>query len=332
VANLNLLYPNIVCIGSGIVDYITFASENWLVEICVNAKKGGVVSVSENAFMSLLNSLSNPILIKAGGSAGTVIKGLGQLGSNAALISRTGDDKNGKFLRSVFEEHKIAFYGSTCEGTTAKVLCVITPDGERTFFFCGNTLCGTPHVQDLDEEVIKNSKLIHMEGYTVRNKDIIEAILKMADQYNLTTSLDLGAFTLVQEHRQFFKELLAKDIDICFGNAEEMRALFGSEPAVDEALKNRPGVSVATRGDQGCKLYCHGQVFCFPAVKSIVVDSSGAGDLFTSGFLFGITQGWSIRRCVELALYLGKSIVSYVGPELPEKAWQEVRHKFLAHR
>lgn len=325
----------ILCIGSSIVDHIIFVSDEWLREIGVEIglEKGGVLSIPSDTFESILECLiqlphSNPPMTKAGGSAGTTVKGLGQLGCRAGFLSRAGSDGKGQFIRSILSRKGVTVYGPLLPGKTAQVLCAITPDGERTFLFCGDEINGTPKVDDLDESLIKAAKIVHIEGYTVRNKKLLTTIIELAHKHNTKISMDLGAFVLVRENRDFLKKSILDNIDILFGNADEMRALFGSNQAVDQALKKLPCLSFAMKGSKGGSLYWKGAVSHFSANEITVVDTSGAGDLFISGLLGGILQNMTLEQCVALATHIGGLIVSVVGPELTKDQWNQIKKEF----
>ena len=181
----SLVAYDVVCIGSSIVDYTVTVTEEWLKNS--GAEKGGVKSLSVAEFDNCLHSLmllskTMPPMIKAGGSAGTSVKGLGQLGCSAAFLSRSGDDDNGYFIRSVLKENHVDAYGPMLPGKTARVLCGITSDGQRTFFFVVGTT-GTPKAEDLIEELFQKTTIVHIEGYVLRDKKFLKKIIFYARKY-----------------------------------------------------------------------------------------------------------------------------------------------------
>lgn len=329
---------DILCIGSSIVDHIVFVTDDWFNQKSEEwgLEKGGVLSISLDEFESILHSLSflniSPPLIKAGGSAATTAKGLAQLGCEVAFLSRSGKDENSRFLRFVLQKNGAQVYGPQLPGRTSQVLCLITPDRERSFLFQGDKINGTPKTEDLEEALLKSAQSIHIEGYTVRNKELLMTTIEIAQKYKIKISMDLGSFVLVQENREFLRREILENIDILFGNRKEMLALFGTERAIDQGLKSLSSLSLALKGPEGCSVYWKGKKIHFCTDKVEVIDTSGGSDLFASGLLFGLIKEWSLEKSVTLANYIGGAVITVVGPELSEEQWMNAKKKFNVSR
>jgi sugar/nucleoside kinase (ribokinase family) len=314
-----------VCIGSSIVDYTVFVTDEWLKSSDV--EKGGLIQVSSTQFNETLCSFKYSPIVKTGGSAGIAVKGLGHLGSDVAFLSRYGDDEEGRFFRSTLLENKVQLYGPILHGETPRVLCLITPDGQRSFFFCSGDH-GTPSAHDLTEEPFQDAHIVHCEGYTLRNKPLLEKIIQIAQKHNVKISFDLGSFIPVRDNREYIKQTIIPSLDILIGNEDEMTALFGSDSERDYSLKNLPCLSVVLKGKEGCFITYNKEMFHFDTKPVLPIDTTGAGDMFTSGLLFGLTQGWPLEKCAALANRLGSTVVENIGGEIPEEQWLDIKKEY----
>lgn len=322
---------DVLCIGGSIVDYSIPVQEEWLAQ--VDVEKGGVKTVSSLDFDAYLMSLkanqkTSPPTIRVGGSAGNVVKGLGQLGCSSAFLSRSGNDENGYFVRSVLQSNHVQVVGSMYPGITAKVMCCITPDGQRTFLFCGGDH-GILTINDIQEKAIQNTSYVHIEGYALRNREFLDKIIQLAQKNKCKISFDLSSFVLARENREYLIKAILPNLDILFGNFDEMRALFGDELAIKSSLKSLKCLSVMTLGENGCKVFSKKQHFHSPVQSVRVVDTTGAGDLFISGFLYGKIQGKSLEQCAALGNRLGSTIATILGPELPLDQWKQIKQSPL---
>lgn len=313
---------DILCIGGSLVDYTIFILDKQLPALGVT--KGGVLSVSTQKFDETLQALAHlpnttPPYVDAGGSAGIVAKTLGALGSHVIFVSRSGADENGLQFRSTLQQQNVTLCGPLTSGTTGRVLCCITPDGQRSFLFSSGSN-GIPQVEDLDPSLIRGTKLVHIEGYTIRNIELLEALLKLAKKNNIPISYDLGCFILVQEHQIYLKEKVLPLVDILIGNEDEMAALFGSQAEIKKSLCNLSSLTVMLQDKEGCTVFQHGTSTHYTTTTTPVVDSTGAGDCFTAGFLFGWINKWPLEKSVALGQNLGRLVVARVGTDLtPEE-------------
>jgi sugar/nucleoside kinase (ribokinase family) len=265
--------------------------------------------------------------VKTGGSAGIVVKSLGCLGCSPVFLSKYGSDKEAQFFKSTLQEYGVTLLGKNVEGETGRVLCCISPDGQRSFFFCMESI-GDPDVEDVIDSLFQNVKILHIEGYFLRNKPLLEKLLKVALNNRVCVSFDLGTFVLVKENREYLKHKVLPYIHILIGNHDEMKALFNTDHEIDHSLKELACTSVVLKGEEGCLLYCDGVMKRYSTRKVIPLDTTGAGDLFTSGFLFGILKNWPIEKCVQLANLLGGEVVQHIGGEIPQNRWNEIKKEF----
>lgn len=325
---------DVLCVGSSIIFHYICSSDEWLraISIELGIEKGSVMTITRSQFESIIAShmRSGKLepLISSGGSSVTVAKGLAKLGVQVGVMSRSGSDTYSHYFENSLDTSGVALHLNKYEGNTALVLCIVTPDGERTFLFAGDKKCGTPHADDLNPDLIQACKILHLEGYSLRNKQMLDRALRLAKKAGVQTSFDLGSYVIVRENRDFIERKILPHVDYLFGNADEMRALFGDEEKIDLALRSRHGVSFALQGERGGAFYEHGCRTPFEANRKDVVDSSGAGDLFTSGVLSGIINRLELDEAVSLGSYIASRVVECVGADLPEDVWREISSEF----
>ena len=315
-----LLGSDVLCIGNALVDTFAFVSGNRLSQAGV--EKGGEISVSSLYFENQLSTLSKTQKKVTGGSAANTAKGLGRLGCSVSLLARLGNDTTGQFVQSVMAEHNVHLCTNLFSGTTSRVLCLITPDGQRSFLFCGGTV-GITSPLDVNESTLQKTKIVHHDGYILRNKPLLEKSLDLCNKLHIVASLDLGSFSLVREHKKYILENVLPRIDILIGNSDEMHTLFGSDQEIHKALLQRSALSVHLKSKKGCTLYCNGKALEIPTHPKKPIDSTGAGDLFTSGFLYGLLHNWSLEKSARMGHSLAGEVISHIGAEIPLHIWKE---------
>lgn len=318
---VTLFGSDVLCIGNALMDTFAFVSDKEIAQAGV--EKGAEASVSGQFFDQQLLCLSVEKEQFTGGSAANTAKGLGRLGCTVSLLARTGDDEAGKYIRSIMKAHAVQLPKTIYSGTTSRVFCLITPEGQRSFLFSGGT-SGAFLPSELDEHEFSQAKIVHHDGYILRNKPLLEASLAMCKKHGVQTSLDLGAFSLVRDNRSYLIQKILPSLDMLIGNSDEMRALFGSDQEIHTALLNRRGISIRLQGENGCTIYENGHLIYVPTTPKKAIDSTGAGDLFISGFLYGRIQGWSLEKSASLGHRLAGIVIEHMGAEIPAHYWPEI--------
>jgi sugar/nucleoside kinase (ribokinase family) len=275
--------------------------------------------------------------VRSGGSAANTIHGLANLGVETGFIGKIGKDQMGKVFRMDMVNAGIRPHLNTSSSETGRSVALISPDTERTFAtFLGAAIeLGR---EDLSYELFSQYQVFHIEGYIVQNHSLLEDALKLAQMNGLKISLDLASFNVVDQNREFLEEMLKEYVDIVFANEEEARSLTGKEPA--EALEQlarlceiavvkvgKEGSLVSSRqsavGGQrsavGSQRYKIGVI----PVKSI--DTTGAGDLYASGFLYGLVNGFPLDKCGKIGAILAGKVIEVIGPKIDEEGWKAVK-------
>lgn len=320
---------DVLGVGAPIIDYVIVTSDEYLAQ--VPGEKGGMVVVEYELLLSIIeNSGSQPLII-AGGSGANTIKGLANFGHQCGLIGKIGKDHAGqKFLESM-RSLKIIPYLSQTSTPTAQVVCLITPDGERTMrSFLGATQ--EMSAEDLDPKVFKGTKLVHIEGYSLLNGELAQTAMQYAKNNGAKVSFDLGSFEVVLTYKQRILDLLSCYVDVIFANADEIQALFQLSPEKGCSILNSMcPTAVVLLGKEGCLVGTESnQVHC-PAFPVKAVDTTGAGDLFASGFLHGYLQGLLPEECARYGALTAAAVVQVQGVDIPLQVWQGIKER-CCHR
>ncbi len=266
-----------------------------------------------------------PSELAAGGSAANTIHGLASLGVRTAFIGKVGDDEMGRFFAEDFKKAGCdpkLLIGKTDTGVATTF---ITPDSERTFAtYLGSAAELTP--DDLSEEMFKGYEVFHIEGYLVQNHALIRRAVELAKSSGCTVSLDLASYNVVEANLDFLTSLIGHGIDIVFANEEEIKAFTGHEPELGlEKLSGMAGIAVVKVGSKGAMVKRGIEKVHVPAYQATVIDTTGAGDLFASGFLYGFVHGLSLAKSAEYGALLASTVISTMGARIAEPEWNRLK-------
>lgn len=314
---------SVLGIGAPIVDYLIEVEDDYLSKI--SGSKGGCELVDYKTFKKILHeNQDRPSLTASGGSGANTIKGLAHLHIQSALLGKIGHDEEGMFFLNKVVQMGVIPILIPCSHQTQQVICLITPDKQRTMR-CYLGAGGEFKENDLNRGFFLGFNHIHLEGYALRNGKLVEAALKLAKECGCTTSFDLGCYELVEE----FKERILNDVlplvDIVFANKDESHSLTGKYcgEACQELLTFCP-TAVVLVGKDGCYVGERGEVTHCPTTSVQMLDSTGAGDLFASGFLYGFLKGYEGPLSARIGNLLGGTVVQVIGAEIPEERWPGV--------
>ncbi len=313
-------------VGSPVVDYVLNIEEEALSK--VSGQKGGMELVEPEALASFL-SLSNAQPVRSpGGSAGNTTFALARLGTRCAFLGKVGTDDNGAYYQSIFES-----LGGDCtrfkihtDLPTACCVSLVTPDSERTMrtaLGAAMTLDGS----DIGPQDFALCRHAHVEGYLLFNPDLTLAVLQAAKNAGCTVSLDLGSFEVVQAARSILPDLLSRFVDVVFANEEEAEAFCGSQDpqAGLDALAAHCREAVVKIGADGAWLKAEGPAIHVPARRvDAVVDTTGAGDYWAAGYLFGKLKDLSMTRRAEIGALLSSHVIRVMGAELSPRIWEQI--------
>jgi fructokinase len=303
-------------IGNAIVDVICKVEESFLSENKLT--KSTMKLVDETEFKKLLSNLKIEETI-AGGSVANSIVGLSQLGNAVSFIGKINSDELGnKYEKSLISENVKYYYQKKKESIpTGTCLILITPDSERTMCtFLG--IAGKISDKDIDENAVKNSELIFLEGYLWDEGDPKKAFNK-AISISKKKVMTLSDQFCVERHKKSFFDLVNNKLDITLANEQEILSLIDAK-SFNEVIsfgKQLGKLLVITRGKKGSIAIQKNEVFECNSKKDLkIVDLTGAGDLFASGFLHGLINNLSIKESLEKGTEMSSKIIQKIGARL----------------
>ncbi len=307
---------DVTAIGNAIVDVLAQSDDKFLEE---HKLPKGAMSLIDATDAERLYEIMGPGVERSGGSAANTAAGLSGLGARVGFIGKVSDDQLGDVFRHDIRAVGVEFdTPPLSEGlSTARCLIFVTPDAQRTMqTFLGACTAFSAH--DVDEEMIKNSKVLYMEGYLWDAPHAIDGLLKAIDvaktagtKVSFTTS---DAFC-VGRFRDQFLDLIQNHIDILFANESEILSLFETDDfdAAVERVRPMCEIAVVTRSEKGAVVVSGNETHKIEAQKVNVVDTTGAGDAFAAGFLYGYTQGKPLDVCGKLGVALASEAISHYG-------------------
>jgi sugar/nucleoside kinase (ribokinase family) len=315
----------IAAVGSALVDICLTESDAFVTG--TGAAKGGMTLVTNEQIRELVGKSANKPVIVPGGSACNTILGIGKLGNPAGFIGKRGNDDLGALFEKGVRAHGVEPLLQTSATPTGNVLSVITPDAQRTMFtFLGASSETDPASVTPDQ--FTDVALVHVEGYLLFNHDLIRATLEAARQAGALVSLDLASFTVVEAEKALLEELCAKYVDIIIANEDEARAFTGlsDEPAALKALCTKADIAVLKIGKRGSYIG-HGDtsVTIGRMGDGSAVDTTGAGDLWAAGFLYGLVNGLTLEACGKLGSACGYEVCQVIGAQIPEEGWERIK-------
>ncbi len=312
-------------LGNALVDILVRIDDDALLR-SLDLPKSCMTLVREEQVNAILERISGLQKQEAcGGSAANTISGLARLGVPTGYIGKIGNDPYGDFFAGEMRRHgtEARMFRGTAQ--TGRALGFITPDSERTFAtFLGAAV--ELDAADLSPELFCGWDYFHIEGYMVQNHPLVETALRLAKGAGLEVSLDLASHNVVRENLAFLQEMVGRYVDIVFANEDESMA-FSGENSPAEALVTispRCRIAVVKLGKNG-SLIKHKEerheIGCIPAKA---VDTTGAGDLYAAGFLYGLIQGYALPVCGRIGSLLSGKVVEVIGAKLDEAKWKEV--------
>ncbi|MBN1578240.1 MAG: adenosine kinase [Chitinispirillaceae bacterium] len=318
----------IAAVGSALVDICLIEDEAYLA--ATGAPKGGMTITTSRHIQELLGRSENRPIIVPGGSACNTILGIGKLGNSARFIGKRGNDNYGTLFEEGVHSHGVEPVLQTSSTPTGNVLSIITPDAQRTMF----TFLGASSEMDpgaITPDLFTDVALVHIEGYLLFNHDLICATLKAAKTAGVLISLDLASFTVVETSKSLLETLCEQYVDILIANEDEARAFtgFSDEKQALDALSRKTDCAVLKVGKRGSYITHNGTTITVPRMgDGHAVDTTGAGDLWAAGFLFGLVNGFPLDACGKIGSACGYEVCQVIGAQIPDAGWKRIRLLF----
>jgi sugar/nucleoside kinase (ribokinase family) len=311
------IHFDVIGIGNAIVDIIGRCEDSFLKDRSL--QKGAMQLVDADAVSTLYGSMGPAVEI-SGGSAANTIVGIASLGGDAAYIGKVADDEFGRIFAHDIRAAGVTFQTPPSKGgaPTARSLILVTPDGERTM----NTFLGVSPELDgeaLDHDLIAAGRIVYLEGYLFDRDEAKAAFRNAAKTAALAgrqVALTLSDGFCVDRHRNEFRTLIKEQVDILFANESEITSLYQTS-SFEEAARNAAAdvrLAVLTRSEKGAEIHSHGETIKVAAMPvKEVVDTTGAGDLYAAGFLYGHAKGLELETCGKLGSMAAAEIISHLG-------------------
>ena len=319
---------DVLGIGNAIVDVIAPTQDDFLVTHQLN--KGAMMLIDENRAETLYAAMG-PAQIISGGCAANTASGVASLGGRASFIGKVRNDTLGKLFAQNIHAFKVSFTTEAAVSgpATARSMIMVTPDGERTMnTYLGACLGLAP--EDVDEATVAASAYVYLEGYLwdpPLAKEAFRKAAKIAHAAGRKVALTLSDAFCVDRYRDEFMDLLrSRTVDVLFANEHELKSLFVTEDfdTAVAAIRDTGALGVVTRGAQGAMTVTRDEtvsVRAFPIER--LVDTTGAGDLFASGFLYGLARGATGTDCLRLGALAAAEVITHLGAR-PERSLREL--------
>ena len=315
----------IVGIGNALVDILAHEDDIFVEK--TGYRKGGMNLVESVFIDQTLSIVSGTTTVVPGGSACNTIVGVGKLGGNARFIGKCGQDAMGELFKEDLQNSHVDPILMKSASHTGRVLSIVTPDAQRSMF----THLGAASELTPDEIVgcnFMDAAIVHVEGYLLFNSDLIITALRRAKEDGAMVSLDLASYTVVESSKELLETLVTEYVDILMANEDEAAAFTGyhDERKAIEALSERAKIAVLKIGSRGSYIAYDGEIVKIdPMGEGSAIDTTGAGDLWASGFLFGLTRGYAVEKCGRLASACGYEVCQVVGADISDEGWSRIK-------
>ena len=307
----------VIGFGAPCIDYVIQNSDP--IRHILDDQTDGRLEIDEKTFQKIILSTGSPPKILPGGSACNVLRGLAKQGHFCALSGVVGEDDSAIKLRDNFKEYGILPLFQKRKGFSAKIICIVHRDGRRTM----RALPGVStdwSIQEFNLDSLREITHAHMEGYFLLQDGLAEKVIQHANN----TSLDLASHEIVASHKKRIQALIPK-LDLLFANEKEAHELTGLPP--DRAacsLSQQGPTTIITIGEKGCCIAKNQELFHFPAYPAKPLDTTGAGDLFASGFLHGHLSKKPLSESAHQGALLAREVIQIEGAELPDSSWKNL--------
>jgi len=318
---------DLIGVGSPIMDLLAQVPDTFLTTL--TGAKGGMVLVDADEMEAIVSRLENHPATVAGGSAGNTSVSAARLGLRTTFLGKLGNDATARAYKENFGQSggDVSRF-KYADLANARCVSLITPDAARTMRTClgAAMTLGPGEVSPAD---FRGCRHAHIEGYLLFNRDLANAVIAAARAAGCTISIDLASFEVVNAARDWILAQLHHGIDIVFANEDEIHALFpgvGHDyPALARRLAEFGGLAAVKIGKDGAWVAKGSELHrILPVTAPQVIDTTGAGDAWAAGFLYGYLRGWSPLASGALGSRLGSECVRHLGPAIPPARWPDL--------
>jgi len=312
---------SVLGIGNALVDVLINITDDAVLQK-FGLPKGSMTLVDTQLSEEIKKETKNVTrIVQTGGSAANTVHGIAKLGGSCGYIGKISDDEMGKFFVEDFLRNKINTHFLYSKTGTGHATALISQDSERTF---GTYLGAAMEMaaEEMTAEIFQNYGILHIEGYLVQNHALIEAAMQIAKENGLLVSIDMASFNIVEANVEFLNRIISNYVDIVFANEEEAFSLTGKQP--EEALNAIAeicSIAVVKLGSKGSLIKTGDETIRINAISAKSIDTTGAGDIYASGFLYALSQNHGLAVAGNLGSLLAGNVVEVMGAKIPEETW-----------
>lgn len=321
---------NTVGLGNALVDVLMqIESDDTLREVGI--EKGAMDMINRDQMLSIRKAQEHLDKSQApGGSVCNTMRAMATLGANAGFIGKIGDDTVGEFYEEEIKLAGVTSHLIHTEGPSGSCTVLISPDGERTMgTYLGPAATITP--DDITDEMLRPYNCIYIEGYLLVNEALVRSTMQKAKALGLRIALDLSNFNIVNAFKGLLEDIIPEYVDILFSNESEAEAFTGLKAHEAVAVLSRMvDVSIVTLGKDGALVGSKGAITPVSAEGGKPIDTTGAGDNFAAGFLYGQSVGTSLAQSARIGSMLSGYVIDVVGPQIPDDKWEQIKLKVKA--
>ncbi len=324
------MIKRILGIGNALVDVMTIIIDDTVLEK-FSLPKGSMQLVDESKSQLVkAETMHFDRSLTSGGSAANTIHGLAMLGITTGFIGSIGKDDIGDFFENDMKNAGIKTILKRRSTITGTAVALISSDSERTFA----THLGAAvelGASDLKPEDFNGYDILYLEGYLLANRLLVETACKLAKEKEMLIALDLASYNVVESMLDDFKRIVKEYVDIVFSNEEEAKSFTGMDP--ERALDHLSGickVAVVKVGSEGSWIKSGDEIIKIGTDRVNLKDTTGAGDLYASGFLYGYAHGYNLEKCGLCGSLMAGKVIEIVGARMNDSKFSEIRSAIKA--
>ena len=315
----------ILGIGNALVDVMTLIKDdNILVKFSL--PKGSMQLVDQERSNLIKSETSNyKRTFSPGGSAANTIHGLAMIGSPTGFIGSIGKDDTGDVFENEMKQAGVKTMLFRRNSITGTAVALVSKNRERTFA----THLGAAvdlNANEITPDLFEDFNILYLEGYLINNLPLVESACKIAKEKNLTIALDLASYNVVETYINDFRYIVTNYIDIIFANEDESKVFTGLDP--EEAVRKLSEycrIAIVKIGKAGSWLKMGDEMIKVDSLPVNCIDTTGAGDLYASGFLYGYANNLSLEKCGILGSMLAGNVIEVVGAKIKVEKWHAIR-------
>lgn len=314
-------------LGNALVDVLSQLESDDTLQL-IGIQKGAMDMITEEQ-MGLIrkHQEGKQTTVTPGGANCNTMRAIALLGGTSGFIGKVGDDELARFYEQEICASGAASWLIRSHGPSGSCTVFISPDGERTM---GTFLGPAPTIrsEDITDELLRAYHILYIEGYLIVNEPLVRETMARAKRLGLRVALDLANYNIVNAFKPLLQDIVPQYVDILFCNASEAEAFTGEEPhAAVRSLTKQVDTAIVTLGKEGALVGHQAEVFQVEAEGGKPLDTTGAGDNFAAGFLYGLSVGATREQAARIGSCLSGEVIRVIGPQIPAERWEQIKLK-----